>query len=59
MCIYLAGLQGIFVFVVAPPLPRGFPGEGPDCHFLEGTGDVWPIPARIRGVLYISFLFQP
>ena len=32
---YLAVLKMIFIFVLGPPLPRGVPGEGPDCHFLR------------------------
>jgi hypothetical protein len=34
-----------------PPLPRGVPGEGPDCHFPKEIVGFGPIPARIRGFL--------
>ncbi len=40
-----------FNFVLGPPLPRGAPGEGPDCHFPKEIVGVGPIPARIRGFL--------
>ena len=46
----------LFIFLVlGPPLPRGVPGEGPDCHFPREIVGVGPIPARIR-VFLISML---
>ncbi len=39
----------IFNFCLGPPIPRGVPGEGPDCHFPKELVGVGPIPARIRG----------
>ncbi len=42
-------LKTIFIFALGPPLPRGVPGEGPDCHFPKEIVGVGPIPARIRG----------
>ncbi len=41
-----------FLFFVFPPhLPRGVPGEGPDCHVPKEIVGFGPIPARIRGFL--------
>ncbi len=37
----------VFNFCSWPPLPRGVPGEGPDCHFLKeivGVGPIRPEP---------------
>ena len=45
--IVLEVLKMILIFVLAPPLPRGVPGEGPDCHVLKDIVDCGPIPARI------------
>ena len=42
----------IFILVLSP-LPPGVPGEGPDCHFPQDIGGLGPIPARIRGVIYL------
>jgi hypothetical protein len=41
----------IFVLVPPPPLPRGVPGEGPDCHFPKEIVGFGPIPAQILGFL--------
>ena len=49
--INLEVLKHIFNFVLGPPLPRGVPGEGPDCHFQKEIVGVGPIPARILGFL--------
>jgi hypothetical protein len=34
-------LKMIFVFVSWPPLPRGVPEEGPDCHFPMEIVGFW------------------
>ena len=47
--IYLDVLKIIYNFVLGPPLPRGVPGEGPDCHFPKEIVGFGPIPARILG----------
>ena len=38
-------LKIVFNFCAWPPLPRGVPGEGPECHFLKEIVGVGPIPA--------------
>ncbi len=38
-------------FALGPPLPRGVPGEGPDCHFSKEIVGFGAIMARIRGLL--------
>ncbi len=43
----------ILNFVLGPPLPRGVPGEGPDCHCLKEIVGFGPIPARIRGFVIL------
>ncbi len=48
-------LKIIFNFVLGPPLPRGVPGEGPDCYLPKAIAGFGPIPARIRWFL-IFFL---
>ncbi len=56
----LAVLTTVFKFALGPrPLPRGVPGEGPERHVLEEIGGFGPAPARIRGAIYILFLFWP
>ncbi len=45
--LFLAVLKIIFNFVLGPPLPRGVPGEGPECHVPKEIAGVGPIPARI------------
>ncbi len=40
-----------FNFCLGPPLPRGVPEEGPDCHFPKEIVGFGPIPARILGFL--------
>ncbi len=40
-----------FLILYLAPLPRGVPGEGPECHILQELGSLGPIPARIRGVM--------
>ncbi len=52
----LAVLEIIFNFILGPPLPRGVPGEGPDCNCSREIVGVGPIPARIRGVLILIWL---
>jgi hypothetical protein len=37
-----------FFLFLAPPLPRGVPGDGQDCHFPKDIAGFGPIPARIR-----------
>jgi hypothetical protein len=49
LAILLAVLKIIFIFVSWPPLLRGVPGDGPDCHVPTEIVGVGPIPARIRG----------
>jgi hypothetical protein len=44
----------VFIFCLASPLPRGVPGEGPDCHVLKEIVGFGPIPARILG--FLSFI---
>ncbi len=52
----LSVLKDIFDFYLGPP-PRGVPGEGPDCHFLEEIGGFGPAIARIRGLnLFLIFM---
>ncbi len=46
-------LKIIFNFVSWSPLPRGVPGEGPDCHFPKEIVGLGPIPAQIRGFLFL------
>ncbi len=47
------------IFYFWPPPPEG-PGKRPDCHFLQGTGGLGPIPARIRGAMcFYNFNFGP
>ncbi len=57
-------LEMIFYVVLAPPipLPREVPGEGPDCHFPMGIGDLGadsgPHPVGTlwnRWVVYLQF----
>ncbi len=56
----LVVLKIIFNFVLGPPLPRGVPGEGPDCHFPKEIVGLGPIPARILGFLiFILALLLP
>ncbi len=50
--------QDSFCFFLGPPSPGGS-REGPDCHFPSEIGGGWPVPARIRGVIYFEFLFCP
>ncbi len=45
----LSVLKTVFYVVLAPPSPRGIPGEGSDRHLLQGIGGFGPIPARIKG----------
>ncbi len=52
----LAVLSMIFDFYSCPPLPRGVPGEGPDCHSPQEIGGFGPIPARIRGAILFLIL---
>ncbi len=40
-------LKTILYFFSWPPLPRGVPGEGPECHFPKEIIGFGPIPARI------------
>ncbi len=47
---------GSAFFFIGPPLPRGVPGEGPDCHLSKGIVGFGPIPVRI---LEFLFLFWP
>ncbi len=49
--LFLDVLKIIFTFCLGPPLPRGVPGEGPDCHFPKEIVGFGPIPARILGFL--------
>jgi hypothetical protein len=46
-------------YLCLSPLPPAGPGEGPDCHFLKEISGFGPIPARIRGVIYLLFSFWP
>ena len=46
-CMILDVLKMIFILFLGPPLPRGVPGEGPDCHFPKEIIGFGPIPARI------------
>ncbi len=55
---YPAVFKDAFYFILVSHPPGG-PGEGPDCHLLEGIEGFGPIPARIRWVMYFSFLFWP
>ncbi len=44
---YPAVLKTIFNFGLGNPLPRGVPGQGPDCHFpkeIGGFADSGPDP---------------
>ncbi len=43
----------IAFYVFLGPHPPGGPGEGPDCHVPQKIDGFGPVPARIRGVLYI------
>ncbi len=51
----LAVMRAIFYLFLAPPLPRGVSGEGPDCQFLKEILPFWPIPALIREVICLQF----
>ncbi len=53
--IVLAVLKMIFNFFLGPPLRRGVPGEGPDCHFPKEIVGFGPIPARI--LKFFNFYF--
>ncbi len=53
---FLTVLKIIFNFVLAPPLPGGVPGEGPDCHVPKEIGGVWPTSARSRGAILFLIL---
>ncbi len=53
--LFPAALKAIFNFVLGPPYPRWFPGEGSVCHFLEEIVGFGPIPARIPGVMDFYF----
>ncbi len=46
-------LKMIFNFCLVPPLPRGVPGEGPDCHFPKEIVGFW----ADSGPNPISFIF--
>ncbi len=46
----------LFFFFLAP-LPRVRAGGGPGLSFPLEIGRFVPVPARIRGVIYSSFLF--
>ena len=48
-------LTSFVFFSCPPPLPRGVPGEGPDCHFPKDIAGFGPIPARFR-IFLILFL---
>ncbi len=52
----LAVLKTILNFILGP-IPRGLPGEGPDCQFPQEIMGFGPIPARIRGVRCFLFCF--
>ncbi len=45
--------------VPRPHLPRGVPGEGPDCHDPADIIGFGPIPARIRRVVYLQIVCGP
>ncbi len=53
--VYLAVLNTIFNFVLGPPLPRGVPGEEPDCHFPKALGGLWADSSPDRGDNVVSF----
>ncbi len=45
----------IFNFYIGLPLPRGVPGEGPDCHFPSDIVGFGAIPARILEIFNFHF----
>ncbi len=47
-CASLVVLKTVLILYFAP-LPRGVPGERPDCHFPEEIGGFVLVPARTRG----------
>ncbi len=49
LVVFLDVLQIVFIFVLGPALPRGVPGEGPECHFPKEIVGFGPLPARFRG----------
>ncbi len=51
-------LKPIFNLDLAPPSPRGVPGEGPGCQFPKEIDGFGPIPARILGVGTESVIFM-
>ncbi len=58
-----AAFKADSLFVLGPPSP-GVPGEVPDRHAYQEIGVLGPVPARIRGDVYVYiythiFLFGP
>ncbi len=43
------GTHKLFFILILFPLPRGVPGEGPNCHFLFKVGGFGPDPG---GLIY-------
>ena len=56
---HLDVLKMVLNFVLGPPLPRGVPGEGPDCHFLRKSIVVGQFRPGSGGRYIFNLYFGP